>query len=72
MPLYEFQCNDCTAVFEVLIITEKDKDSIRCKKCNGTSIKKIPSLSSVRTGGTKPLGPSISPGPGSCGSGGFS
>ena len=72
MPLYEFQCNDCATVFEVLIITEKDKEAILCRKCQGKNVKKILSPSSVRTGNCQPLASSAPQGLGGCGSGGFS
>lgn len=72
MPLYEFQCNDCATVFEVLIITEKDKEAIKCKKCKGANVKKILSPSSLRTGGSQSFTSAAPQGLGGCGSGGFS
>lgn len=72
MPLYEFQCNDCATVFEVLIITERDKEAIECKKCKSVNVKKILSPSSLRTGGSQPFASAAPKGLGGCGSGGFS
>ncbi len=72
MPLYEYQCNDCATVFEVLIISEKDKETIKCTKCQGVNVKKILSPSSLRCGGSQPFGSAAPQGLGGCGSGGFS
>ena len=72
MPLYEFQCNDCAAVFEVLVISQKDKEAIHCKKCKGVNVKKILSPPALRTASSQPFGSSSPQGLGGCGSGGFS
>lgn len=72
MPLYEFQCNDCATVFEVLVLSDKDKETIKCKKCQGANVKKILSPPSLRSGNPSPFASAASQGIGGCGSGGFS
>jgi putative FmdB family regulatory protein len=41
MPIYEFQCNDCNMVFEVLVTSSTKKEEIVCSHCKSTHITKI-------------------------------
>ncbi len=41
MPIYEFHCEDCDKNFESLVMIASALDSITCKHCNSTNIKKI-------------------------------
>ena len=50
MPLYEFVC-ECGFEFEEL--SNRDSDSIECKKCGKTAKKKMSSFSSIVVGSTK-------------------
>ncbi|MFZ5805745.1 MAG: FmdB family zinc ribbon protein [Verrucomicrobiota bacterium] len=47
MPIYEYQCQKCGAVLEVLIRKKNEKSALLCKKCKGTKFKKIFSTISV-------------------------
>jgi len=40
MPMYEFQCPDCSLLFEKLIRT-KDEDTMPCPSCKGEATKKL-------------------------------
>ncbi|MBC8208448.1 MAG: zinc ribbon domain-containing protein [Desulfobulbaceae bacterium] len=46
MPIYEFKCNSCGQNFESLVLIASAVDSITCKHCNSTDIKKIISVTS--------------------------
>ena len=49
MPIYEFQCNECKSVFEVLqdLKTKKHSD---CPNCKSSSIRRLISLVQARFG----------------------
>ncbi|MBB5347136.1 zinc ribbon domain-containing protein [Desulfoprunum benzoelyticum] len=48
MPIYEYQCNDCTTIFETLVISATKSDKVVCSHCKGTNVRKILSGSSFR------------------------
>ncbi|OPY78392.1 MAG: Zinc ribbon domain protein [Syntrophorhabdus sp. PtaU1.Bin153] len=39
MPIYEYKCQDCGEIFELLVLT-KDEEA-RCKSCNGQNLEKL-------------------------------
>ncbi len=41
MPIYEYKCQDCGAIFEKLIYKEED---VKCFICGGKNVKKLISL----------------------------
>ena len=49
MPIYEYQCENCQAEFEMLLPTSGD-NHVTCPKCGAKSIKRL--LSSPCIGGT--------------------
>ncbi len=46
MPIYEFHCEDCDKNFESLVMIASAMDSVTCKHCNSSNIKKIISATS--------------------------
>ncbi len=53
MPIYEFQCGDCQAVFETLVTSVSASREIVCSRCKSANVKKIMSSSSFkRTAGS--------------------
>jgi putative FmdB family regulatory protein len=48
MPIYEFQCGDCQAVFETLVTSASVSREIVCSRCKSTNVKKIMSSSSFK------------------------
>lgn len=46
MPIYEYQCNDCSHAFEKLIFNS-DKDNITCPCCCSPQVKKVLSAASI-------------------------
>lgn len=43
MPIYEYRCRSCDAVTGALILSDKDRDGVRCLGCGGLSLVRIPS-----------------------------
>ncbi len=46
MPIYEFHCEDCGKNFERLVMIASALDSVTCKHCKSSNIKKILSATS--------------------------
>lgn len=46
MPIYEFHCEDCGKNFESLIMIASAVDSLSCKHCSSSNIKKMVSATS--------------------------
>lgn len=42
MPLYDYQCEKCGHIFEVLELKEEDNKERKCPKCQSTEVKKLP------------------------------
>ncbi len=51
MPIYEYKCNDCDAVFELLTTTSEDNKKVHCSKCNSDNVTKLISAGSSLSGG---------------------
>lgn len=47
MPIYEYRCNQCGEVSEILTGFGSHTDPPICKKCGGTHLEKLMSLPSV-------------------------
>ncbi len=64
MPIYEYRCNGCGEINELLVFG--DKEELSCKKCNGKDLVKLMSAANV----SNTSGPSFSGhgGGGCCGS----
>ena len=43
MPLYEYKCNSCSALFTLLIGVLLEDDEERCPKCGSLDIARVPS-----------------------------
>jgi putative FmdB family regulatory protein len=48
MPIYEYQCGDCQAVFETLVTSASASREIVCSRCKSANVKKIMSGSSFK------------------------
>jgi putative FmdB family regulatory protein len=65
MPLFDYSCEDCGKLSELLVVDSKDP--LQCKACGSSNLKKLLSAHSSMSGPTK----SSMPGPGDtscCGS----
>jgi len=47
MPIYEYRCQKCGGVTELLIRSEQDEDAIQCRHCNSPSLQRLLSLPAV-------------------------
>ncbi|HLD35428.1 MAG TPA: zinc ribbon domain-containing protein [Planctomycetota bacterium] len=41
MPLYEYQCQKCQKVFEVLVRSDKDSKGLACPHCKDKKVRKM-------------------------------
>lgn len=48
MPIYEYRCQDCNALFEALVTSSAATDDVTCEKCKSKRVKKTISASSFR------------------------
>ncbi|WP_458778468.1 FmdB family zinc ribbon protein [Desulforhopalus sp. 52FAK] len=46
MPIYEYKCNDCNEVFEILSTSAKDNKKVVCTKCGSENVTKLISAGS--------------------------
>lgn len=53
MPLYEFECRSCRHVFEELVRSAKDGESMSCPSCGGTDVARKMSTFAGRMGQSK-------------------
>ena len=47
MPIYTYECKDCSEKFDLLIGVTSEKTELKCKKCNSKNIQKTISTFSV-------------------------
>ena len=52
MPLFEFKCTGCSAIFEQLIRSTRNPQVIICPTCKGTETQKLLSSFAVAGGAT--------------------
>jgi putative FmdB family regulatory protein len=70
MPLYEFTCRECGAVFEEIVsLAELEAGEVACPACGSASVERGLSTFSTRSGGGAGSAGGVS-GAG-CGGGGF-
>lgn len=69
MPIYEYQCNECENIFEVLTLSAKDTGQVTCTRCKSDKVEKVMSAGSFRLTSGKQIPTATSKG---CGRGGFS
>ena len=48
MPIYEYKCNDCDNIFEILTTSSKPEDKVQCSKCKSDKITKLISTGSFK------------------------
>ncbi|HFQ81084.1 MAG TPA: zinc ribbon domain-containing protein [Desulfobacterales bacterium] len=48
MPIYEYKCRKCGAVFEQIIISKHDASEISCRKCGSNLVRKTISAASLK------------------------
>ncbi|MHB9131927.1 MAG: FmdB family zinc ribbon protein [Armatimonadota bacterium] len=51
MPIYEFQCHDCQAIFEELVRMGSNGEGLSCPSCGSASLSKMMSAFYGRSSG---------------------
>lgn len=41
MPIYEFRCDSCQAIFEILALSRGEEIDARCPQCGGESLSRV-------------------------------
>ena len=48
MPIYEYKCQECRNIFEVITTSAEDPTKAECSKCGSNNVQKTISASSYR------------------------
>jgi putative FmdB family regulatory protein len=67
MPVYDYKCRKCGAVFEKFLRTMSAAGSVKCEKCGSAKVEKLVSCCAISSGG-KRESPGSSTSSHSCGS----
>jgi len=51
MPIYEYRCQECKALFEAIVTSADAAGEVTCSKCSSSNVKKTISASSFRISG---------------------
>ncbi len=52
MPIYEFRCEGCGEVFELLALSKNDQVEAKCPQCGDTRITRVMSSCAAVVGGS--------------------
>jgi putative FmdB family regulatory protein len=66
MPIYEYRCESCEHIFEVLTTSGSSLETVQCAKCGSDKVSKILSAGSFRRGSGPSLANAAAP-PSGCG-----
>ena len=47
MPIHEFRCLNCDYIFELLIMSKNEMDSVLCPKCESSNVGKLMSVANI-------------------------
>ena len=56
MPIYEYKCNECSEVQEVLHKNMQTVESVECSNCGSEDLTRLISVANVAMGGTSNKG----------------
>jgi len=51
MPVYDYKCRKCGAVFEKFLRSLAAADSVKCEKCGSSRVQKLVSCCAISSGG---------------------
>lgn len=55
MPIYEYKCNDCETVSEILVKSRAKESEVTCPDCNSSNLNKLISVpGAMMTKGSQP------------------
>ena len=52
MPIYEYKCNDCGKLFEILTTSAGENKDVVCENCQSGNTLKVLSATAIRTQST--------------------
>lgn len=55
MPMYEYRCNECGEVSEILTGVSREEPEIQCDSCQSSNLEKLISMSSFTVAGARPV-----------------
>ena len=64
MPIYEYQCEDCSHVFETLVLG-KETEALACEKCKSRRVVRRISAANTIGGSSKSMNAACTPNPAS-------
>jgi putative FmdB family regulatory protein len=71
MPVYEYQCSDCTKKFELFVPQRMNTAGVVCRNCHSTEVRKlVSSFASIGGDAEQTFNASSSSGGGCCGGAG--
>ena len=50
MPIYEFKCQDCENIFELLLMSNDEKHEMKCPRCESENFERVLSATSYAMG----------------------
>ena len=51
MPIFEFRCQDCQHIFELLVMNEDNTVEMKCPSCDSETFERVMSTTSFSVGG---------------------
>ena len=54
MPVFEYKCEDCNSIFEILHKSTKNQEVIQCPDCRSQHYKKLISVFSSKSSNSSP------------------
>ena len=53
MPIFEYKCNSCKKLFEIITTSAGNDEKVKCNECGSGDVRKAISASSYRVGSGK-------------------
>jgi len=53
MPIFEYRCQDCKKLFEIIVTSSDASQEVTCPKCGGKKVTKTISAGNYRVGSGK-------------------
>lgn len=54
MPIFEYRCLGCEDAFEALVRARDEERAVRCPRCDGAKLERVPSVFAPRGAAAKP------------------
>ena len=53
MPMFEYRCNECGTVSEILTGVSREDPEVKCDDCDSNNVKKLISVMNFSVGGSR-------------------